>query len=149
MNVAHRYEPRPTRRLDLRDLNGWRIRVHTITLPGEQFDLARFEPGLAMAAQALPPEGAQEGRAGVGFAIFHQGRGVDYVVLCWWARENELPIRVFVRDRIPAARWRAAQGEESICVWDLEVISRERDAYVRTVLAEPGPANLAAWEQAL
>ena len=34
--------------------------------------------------------------------------------------------------------WRRAGPSESFCVWDLEVIAHERDAYVETVLAGPG-----------
>lgn len=55
-------------------------------------------------------------------------------MLCWWDRENELPIRVFVRQH-DGSPWRPAQGSESVCVWDLQVICFERDAYVHTVMA--------------
>src|SRR5690606_18314330 len=132
--IAHAYERRPTTRHGVRDVDGWRLREWRITLPGETLDQAAFEAGLALASTALPHPPAAEGRVGAGFVIFHQGRGVDYVVLCWWSRENELPIRVFVRERAPNAQWRPGRGEESVCVWDLEVIRRERDAWVKTVL---------------
>jgi hypothetical protein len=35
---------------------------------------------------------------------------------------------------LPQAR--PEQGGESFCVWDLEIVGRERDAYVETVLAD-------------
>lgn len=66
----------------------------------------------------------------------HRGRDVDYVVQAWWDRENELPVRVYVRDDGP---WRAARNGESFCVWDLEIMNHERNAYVETVLS--GEAN--------
>jgi hypothetical protein len=89
-----------------------------------------------LAGPSLPQPPTAPGRFGIGFAILHQGRGMDYIVLAWWARENELPMRVFVRQREPAEPWRPAAGEESICVWDIEVIKRERDLFVRTALAD-------------
>jgi hypothetical protein len=56
-------------------------------------------------------------------------------VLAWWDNENELPLRVFVRELEGDSQWRAARGVESFCVWDLQVIAFERDAYVATLLA--------------
>ena len=70
----------------------------------------------------------------MGFVIEHQAIGIDYLVLAWWDRENELPLRIFVRERDAQAAWRTARGGESVCVWDLEVIGAERDAYIATVL---------------
>ena len=60
------------------------------------------------------------------------------MVLAWWDRENELPVRVFVKPK-GEAEFRAARGSESFCVWDLRVIAAERGAYVNTVLAAHGP----------
>lgn len=97
-------------------------------------EVARFREGASLVFEMLPPPKPEAGRPGVGILIFHAGRGADYAVLCWWDRENELPIRVALRDQSENALWRMAGVSESICVWDLELISQERDAYVTTVL---------------
>lgn len=131
----------------MREAGGWRLRVHEITLPGETLDAEVFERGLALACDALPHPPLAVGRFGVGFVICHQGRGMDYIVLCWWARENELPIRIFVRERAAGSNWRAAGAEQSICVWDIELIMRERDMYVRTILASKGEPDVRAYLQ--
>ena len=70
----------------------------------------------------------------------HRARNVVHV-LRWWDRENELPIRVWVAEQDGGPpRWRPAQGSESVCVWDLDVIWHERQASVRTLLAKhPAP----------
>lgn len=145
--VVHGYAPRPTEFTGVRDLAGWRMKLHVITLPGERLDGTEYERGLALAAAALPQPPIGPGRFGVGFVICHQGRGVDYIVTCWWARENELPMRVFVRDRRQGAAWRAARGEESVCVWDLDIVWRERNVFVRTVLSQLGEADVEAYLQ--
>ena len=70
---------------------------------------------------------------------------MDYLILAWWDRENELPIKVFVKgDSDPA--WRRARGGESVCVWDLDVLWHEREAYVATLL---GPDQAGARERYL
>jgi len=96
------------------------------------------------AERSLPRPATTRDRPGVGFVICHQGRGVDYLVLAWWDRENELPLRVFVREP-ESVRWRPAQDGESICVWDLDIIAHERDAYIRHVLSKPESPALDAY----
>jgi len=80
----------------------------------------------------MPP--ANPRRLGVGFLILHHGRTSDYAVIGWWDNENELPLRLLVRDQSKGARWRRPKPDESVCVWDLEVIWAERNAYVETAL---------------
>ncbi len=71
-----------------------------------------------------------------------------YLILCWWGRENEMPIRTFVNVRHEDGSlegWRAAQGDESVCVWDLDIIAHERNAYVEHVLSRPDAPDLEAY----
>ncbi|MBB5014165.1 isochorismatase [Rehaibacterium terrae] len=130
----HAYRPRPRRCLGLRDLGGWMLKHYEISVDGLWPDEAGFGTALALAEAALPQPPLAPGRLGVGFLILHRGRDCDYLVLAWWDRENELPLRVFVRPH-GGGDWRAARDGESFCVWDLEVIGFERDAYVATVLS--------------
>ncbi|HVT37952.1 MAG TPA: hypothetical protein VHE78_02830 [Gemmatimonadaceae bacterium] len=127
------YRPRPISRLPLLRPGDWTLKRYAIVYDGE-FNAERFRSGEQLAVSMLPSPAVMPGRIGVGILIDHQGRDVDYVVIAWWDRENELPIRVFVRERHAEATWRPARGAESVCVWDLEIIWAERQAYVATVL---------------
>ena len=127
-----RYRPRPLTFLGLEPLAGYRLKVYAIRYGDGPFDRDRFIGGWALASAALPRPAAAAERPGVGFVVLHQGRTGDYLILAWWDRENELPLRVFVAD---AGGWRPAVGGESVCVWDLRVLWWEREAYVGTVLA--------------
>lgn len=131
----HPYAPRPRRCLGLRDLGGWTLKHYEISIDGQWPDEAGFGTAIALAEAALPQPPRDGGRIGVGFLVLHRGRGCDYLVLAWWDRENELPTRIFLREHGGGGEWRAARGNESFCVWDLEVIGFERDAYVATVLS--------------
>ena len=127
------YTPRLITRQETLSADGWDLKRYSIRLPDSAIDQARFEEARRLALAALPAPSRTPQRLGVGFLVEHQGDGVDYCVLGWWDRENELPIRVFVSE--PGASWRAARGSESVCVWDLEVIAAERAAYVATALS--------------
>jgi hypothetical protein len=130
VRVFQPYEPRPLDFLGVEIVSAFRLKVYAIRFGGAEFDSERFSRGWALARAALPQPAVAASRPGLGFAILHQGRTADYFVLCWWDRENELPLRVF-----DANGWRPATDGESVCVWDLRVIWNEREAYVRTMLA--------------
>jgi len=135
------YAPRPITALPPLRLGGWTLKRYSIVYGDKPFEPTRFDIGrrLALGELPVPPKNAE--RPGVGFIIEHQGNKVDYLVLAWWDRENELPLRVYVR--APFEDWRPAQKSESVCVWDLEVIWREREAYVSTLMrGEPVEAYL-------
>lgn len=125
------FRPRETRFVGIVRFEGFRLKHYAIVHGNTGFDADRFESGIAIALDTLPRPAVTPVRPGAGILITHQGDGADYVVVAWWDRENELPIRVIVND---GRGWRAATGTESICVWDLEVLWREREAYVATVL---------------
>ena len=134
------YSPRPIRFHGLVTFEGWVLKRYTIALPGADSnptsdDWTEFARGRQLAFEELPAPARTDVRPGVGFVIEHRGAGADYVVLGWWDRENELPTRIKVRDQRPGSQWRVAGPSESFCVWDLQVIAFERDAYVTTMLA--------------
>ena len=133
MSSIQPYAARPVVTLTPLRYAGWTLKLHGIRYGSAPFDESRFDAGRALALAQLPSPATAPGRPGVGFFIEHQGNGVDYLVLGWWDRENELPLRVFVCE--PGGQWRQARGAESVCVWDLEVIWAEREAYVATIMA--------------
>lgn len=140
------YAPRPLLCLGVESLAGFSLRRWWIDLFEEAAPyLPDWNPALELACAALPQH-ADVGRPGVGLLILHRGRGADYTVLGWWDRENELPLRVFVRyPGSDDAQWRPACGGESVCVWDLEVIARERAAYVASYLDSACRDQRTAW----
>jgi hypothetical protein len=135
------YRPRPIRFDGVREIGDWRIKLYSIAYHAAPMPDASFDEAWRIAQDQLPEPARANGRPGIGFAIRHRGLGMDYFVLAWWDRENELPLRVFVREQSGGAAWRVARGGESVCVWDIQVIAFERDAWVATMLsAEPDPA---------
>ncbi|HSA54529.1 MAG TPA: hypothetical protein VLE53_02445 [Gemmatimonadaceae bacterium] len=134
------YRPRPTRYLGSLSHEGWDIKQYSVVYDASvPFDAARFDAGVPLALAELPRPARAHDRPGVAILIRHQAEGMDYLVLAWWDRENELPIKVFVREA-SEPEWRRARGGESVCVWDLDVLWQERQAYVATLLG-PEPAG--------
>jgi hypothetical protein len=138
-------EPYAHRRIrchGVRELSGYRLKDYSIVYGAGSVDWLDFARGFELVLGELPRPAVAGGRPGVGFRIAHQGKTGRYAVLAWWDRENELPIRIAVRRE--GEGWRPAQGNESICVWDLQVIAFERDAYVATLLSGEAGVDLVA-----
>ncbi len=134
------YAPRAIRFLGVREAGPWRLKTYTVSCGDGAVDLRGFGPAIAFAERALPAPDESRGRPGLGFVIAHQGRTADYLVLGWWDHENELPLRVWVRaPGAGADSWREAREGESVCVWDLEVIWAERQAWVGAMMGREGP----------
>jgi len=139
--VSEAYRPRSIRARDLHTSRGWRLKIYEITYDASPLDWPVYEEVLPEMLTMLPQPAATAHRPGVGFVIAHQGRGWHYFLLHWWDHENELCQKVFVRRFGPGEKWRPA-GDQSFCVWDLQVLAFERDAYVTHVLSQPTAPDL-------
>ena len=136
MNIKP-YKPRRIEFVRILEIGEWRLKTYMIDYRNtdvayEKKAESRFDGGMQLALSALPGGVHVDGRPGVGFMVAHHGEGIDYVVMGWWDRQNELPLRIFVRE--DGGQWRSAEGSESVCVWDLQVIAHERDAYVEHIM---------------
>ncbi len=67
------------------------------------------------------------------FVIFHDGASCDYLVLVWWANDNEIFTSVSVKsDDV----WLEDANKYSFCLYDLEIMWLERNIYIKTIDCE-------------
>lgn len=135
----NRFDPRPALLREVHHWEGWRLKLYQITHGDLTLTPADHLALWPLVAGALPSPALADGRPGLGFLVHHRGRTMDYAVLCWWARDNELPLRLWIHDRAPGATWRVARGDESFCAYDLAVLWHERNAFVDTMLRPAAP----------
>jgi hypothetical protein len=120
---SEEYRPRRTTFDDVRELEGWRLKVYSIVYGTSVMEWTVYDDVWPLIRSALPQPAVTPCRPGVGFFIAHTGRGVHYAVLGWWDNENELPIRLFVREFGDNTEWRAGTGAESVCVWGISKVT--------------------------
>lgn len=114
----------------------WRMKCYDIVCDHSCApDDAAWISGEALAFAALPAPAVSANRPGVAIKIRHAGRDVLYLVLAWWDNQNELITQTWVR-LSPGDVWKPGADAHSFCVWDLEILWHERNAFVRHVLAE-------------
>lgn len=112
------------------------IKIYTISASGRDVDQSAFAVQLAAMKTRVPIDWSEA----PAFAIFHEGAGALYLVLVWWGNDNELFIRVAVRE---PGGWVSDMSRYSFCLWDLEIMWHERQFFIDTIYcAEP---DLAAY----
>ncbi len=127
-------------------LRGTRFKRYDITARGVPVDEASYGRGAVAAEELLPREAVGPERPGVGVMIRHTGAGMEYLVVCWWDNQNELITRVLVRgEGAGGGEWRDGAGSYSFCVWDMEVMWHERNAYVRHVMSPESAPDIEAY----
>ncbi|WP_109126251.1 hypothetical protein [Dyella sp. C11] len=116
------YRPRPIVNLP-RDTDPDGIKVYAISAPGKAVDVSHYLPRLQAMKQVRPIAW----RSTPAFAIFHEGANARYLVLGWWGNDNEMFIAVAAED---ASGWVEDMSRYSFCLWDMEVMWYERNAFV-------------------
>ncbi|WP_337064978.1 isochorismatase family protein [Rouxiella badensis] len=109
---------------------GWQLKRYAIEFAGTTSPADIFERAYTRVASWLPPQATTADRPGVGWMLEHRGKTMDYLVVGWWDNENELRMKIWVTEN---GQWREALNE-SFCVWDMQVMAFERDAFVATLL---------------
>ena len=144
LELSEAYEERPIRFLELWAEAGWRVKVYGIAYRRAAPRAELLEAARRVARErlfALAPD--KGGRYGVGFVGAHDGRGVNFVFVDWWADENELHHHVYVSPPERPAELQETTATGLIaCVWDLRVLAFEREAWLAEVLRNPSGPDL-------
>jgi len=116
------YRPRPIESLPA-DTDADGIKVYTISANGQAVDIARYLPRMQGMKQARPIVW----RDTPAFAICHEAAKARYLVLGWWGNDNEMFVAVAAED---ASGWVEDMSRYSFCLWDMEVMWHERNAFI-------------------
>jgi hypothetical protein len=135
LKLKNSYRPRPVRFLELWECGPWRIKLYGLTA-----EHTRLLPDLTRAAKelvrhTLSTEADESKGYGVGFAGIHCGIDANFVFIDWWENENELHHHVFVSTLESPLELHSAPPGLVACVFDLQVIWFERNAWVEKILA--------------
>ena len=127
------YEPRATRALPGWTVGGLRLKLYHIGTAPPVDDLLA---GARSEAARIEAEAAREGGAhGLGFAIIHEGEDGTWLLLDWWAHGGILCQRLSLSC---GAGFAPVEPRPLMaCVWELPILSHERDAWVTHMMRDP------------
>jgi hypothetical protein len=109
-----------------------RLKHYGIAYAGEA-PRAELAAATRRAAEQAVPRGAY------GFTIAHDAATAGLAVVYWWANENEIHKHVFAAPLGDPGALEPADGTAMACVWELEVIDFERQAWLEDVLKAGDP----------
>lgn len=132
------YQRRPIRFAGVHEVAGWQVKLYAVATAGRQAREELLAAALARAADVLPAPPRAEGRYGIAFVIAHDAADYCFVLVHWWAQENEIHQSVFSSGLGDPSDLRPHFNEAIGCVWELAVTDFERRAWIDDVLANPG-----------
>ncbi len=142
------HRTRPVRFLEEYRCDGWRVKLYGIAAAAERPREELVSAAKTVARRGLPAPAEASGdcpRYGASFIVVHDAADYGFVLVDWWAGENELHQRLFscALDRVDALEPHRSPAVG--CVWELAVIDFERRAWLRHVLANPAGPDLEAY----
>ncbi|MFP2767894.1 hypothetical protein [Oceanisphaera sp. KMM 10153] len=105
------------------------VKIYTISADEESINMVAFNNRLADVKFEITLEWEQT----AAFAIFHNGESCRYLVLVWWGNDNELFTSVSVEVN---GNWVVDPTKYSFCLYDMEVMWKERNIYIETMDCE-------------
>jgi hypothetical protein len=140
------FRPRPVQFLEVWEEAGWRMKVYSICYNRQHPRPELVEAARRVVRQHLSATPADANAYGVGFVGIHDGRRKNFVFVGWWAEENELYQHLYVSpaDQPGKLEYVTPSGL-SACVFDLQLVWFERNAWVEKVLANPAGPDIDAY----
>ncbi|MEV0287726.1 MULTISPECIES: hypothetical protein [unclassified Kribbella] len=137
------HQPRTISYLGLRELDGWRVKYYGIAKSGRPD--AALVAAAERAVKQLPTFLDDDEPHGVGFVIVHEAGRRSYVLIDWWAAQNEIHQRMLSAPGDEPDQLAPHSSAAIGCVWELAVTDFERRAWLQHVLANPGGPDLDAY----
>jgi hypothetical protein len=137
---AFDYTPRRTKARAVVAVNGYRLKPYEMYFDENSGHSITDDELKSFIGQCLPAGSNDPLEHGVGFAIIHFARDGNYLLLSRWYGGNMLKHDLFEMKQSPAG-WQTASLQSTgivACVWELQVIAFERQAWVCTAMAKGG-----------
>ncbi len=131
-----KYKSRPIKFKEIIGINGWKLKVYTIT-KGGSFHHPEFYKSVK---ENLPSwlslkNSFNHDNDNIGFLILHSGNEGVFSIINWWVGENMLNTHIFFSDYQSNNNFKKISGDGlAPCVWELEVIYHEKKSWTKNVL---------------
>ncbi len=140
MNLTEPYQSRAITCLELYEAKDWQIKVYSILHQDKSLNQQLIDAAKETATLFLPQPAQTPRHYGVAFINVHQGKSYDFVTIAYWAFESELIHQSYMRPSSSSEQLEPLTASElSSDVWDIRLLSFERDAWLHNVLRSPKP----------
>ena len=137
-NPMERYRTRKIKFKEVYIINGWSIKIYTISKTGEFNHPEFYENAKAELPKWLTLKNSfDSSNDNMGFLILHSGTEGIFTLINWWVGKNMLNTHIFITDPKQPGKFKQISGDGlAPCIWELEVINHERISWIKNVLKQ-------------
>lgn len=130
------YKTRAVRLIEIYSLNGWRIKVYSISAKNEFAHKDIIITAKINLAEWLKNDTNYEyENYKITTLIVHEGIDGCYVILNWWLGENMSQQHIYISSNRQPYKFELRSDKGlSVCVWEMAVLWHERNAWIKHVL---------------
>jgi len=115
----------------------WDIKLYWISWKNESPDAQTIEKSKGIIDDRLSKVSDAFTHYNIGFAMIHEGKDGTYVIVSYWIEENMLDHIVLLLDENQPNGYKRLEPNTIVtCVWELEVLYREKKFWIDHVLVE-------------
>jgi len=139
MDLRDAYRDRRTWLIEVADIANLRLKIYGMVGKGKAIRPTTISKAKSHIAESVAVENSK-----YGFIVLHHGESAVWLLVHWWI-EDILYRRLFCAPVNDAESFGDPPGDELACVWELQVIAHERDAWVKHTMMDPENADYEAY----
>jgi hypothetical protein len=143
------YKSRLIQHAQLVEIAGWYVKVYTVTnRPAFNSEQTLHAVTSALAQWIKIPEQTSLPVYQHAFLIVHEAREGVWILFNWWTGGEMINRRTWFADfDQPALLQHQPQNDGLVCVWELEVIAHERQAWINHILTHHQSPDFEGYRQ--
>jgi hypothetical protein len=147
MNISTAYKTRPIRFLEIYTLQDWKIKIYSISVRLTLVDAQNIENAKQLLhvwlqdSEIYPLETYK-----IATLILHEGKEGCFAIINWWISENMLQQFVYLAKNEQPAEFKLYSNNGIFtCVWEMEVLWFEKNAWVKNILMKVDKPDVEAY----
>ena len=136
MKTTTTFKTRPICFVEVFNCNNWKIKCYTITYNAEVVSPKIIDTvKLNLGEWLLKSQDYNLPTYNIATLIIHKWRGGYFAIISWWTDENMLQLLVYLATNENPTHFKLYSDKGIVsCVWELEILWFERNAWVEEVL---------------
>jgi hypothetical protein len=143
------YVPRPTRLISIYECYGWKLKVYEIRFDSHSIPSDQVNAILTFVENNVPWPSVSTLGNNAGFVIIHRGQDAMWLMVHIWQSDILIQFAYQATLSTPVDFIPLRVHGLCACVWELEVVKHERDAWVRCAMGSDDLAMDTYWNDNL
>jgi hypothetical protein len=147
MNIKSAYKTRPIRFLEVYTFQDWKIKMYSISVRHRLVDAQNIEHAKQLLHVWLQASKIYSLKTyKIATLILHEGKEGCFAIINWWIDENMLQQFVYLATNEQPTEFKLYSNNGIFtCVWEMEVLWFEKNAWVKNILMKADNPDVEAY----